>query len=203
MFTPILASQLADSNIEWWWQIVFVPIAIGALSALLSLLGSVYLASKSEWYRRLTRWEPYGRELWQRQIALYPEVFKTARAALDVVTTITPEGATSEQKERVRKSRQDAFSKLSVVRIETAVLLPSEFSEVYGEFIAHLIALVVDMEKARSPEARQDLRRTANKAKCLYEKLLNLAHQRGRRRPKQEHAKCDSQRNPGGRIDRS
>lgn len=174
MLTPILASQLSDTGVPWWWQTVFVPVAIGLLSASLSFLATLFLARRTEWYRRLTRWEPYGKELWLRQIAICSEIFQTAQPAMNVVTTFF-EQLTDEAKERLLASRREAFTKLYRVRIETSVFLPERFNQLYGKFIAYLTELAFGAEKKCSPELEQSLRRTWIEMQVVYQELLNEA----------------------------
>jgi len=171
MATPIfLISQLPDSGVVWWCQTVFVPLAIGLISTSLTFLAGLYLASRTEWYRRLARWEPYGKELWLHQITLFSEVFQTAEAAMNLAAYKAEELA-----EEARQSRREAFTNLARVRIDAAVFLPRRFNECYGKFLAHLTILAVDVEKQRFPELEQSLRRTWIDMRVLYDELLNEA----------------------------
>jgi hypothetical protein len=177
MLTPILASQLPDAAVPWWWQTVFVPVAIGLLSQLVSLVVLIVMARRTEWYHRLARWEPHGRDLWLRQMAIYPEVFKTAHVAMCVAGVAPEQQGTEEAKEHELKARREAFAKVDSVRVEAEMLLPEEFNKLYGTLLAHIttLAQATGGKFNPSPERQQDLRRDWINMNCHYGDLLNLA----------------------------
>lgn len=78
----LAASSTVDASIPWWLHALVVPVAVGMLSSLVGLAASLLLASRTEWYRRVFRWEPYSRELWLLQVRLYGEICQAAKKVL-------------------------------------------------------------------------------------------------------------------------
>jgi hypothetical protein len=92
--------------------------------------------------------------------------------AMNLVTYSTDQLA-DQAKERLLKSRGEAFTNLDRVRIESAVFLPENFNELYGKFIAHLVVLAQGADKKPSPESEQSLRSTWIQMNVLHNELLN------------------------------
>jgi hypothetical protein len=173
----ILAAQMPDTGVPWWWHAVFVPAAIGVLSSLLSFLAGLYLLTGTELYRRLARWEPYGREMWLRQVAIYSVALKSARSAMETGRAYAPAEASEEWKGRLRGARAEAFTKLGAAEIEASILLPKDFSEPYTELLARVryLADMTEEKSALTPEQAQDARRTWIDMQIRYRDLLKLA----------------------------
>ena len=61
---------------------VFLPLASAALGGVLSILVTLWVVTRTEWYRRLARWEPYGEKLWEKRTELYWSVCQSALEAM-------------------------------------------------------------------------------------------------------------------------
>ncbi len=136
----IFAAQPMDASIPWWWHDVFVPIAIGVLSATISVLGGLWVAGRTDWYRRLARWEPYSNELWLRQAALYGDICAAARRAMRTAFRMARERRDGEPDRTgpIRDEYQTAVSAMEELEVQACVILSERFNAAFSRFARHL-----------------------------------------------------------------
>ncbi len=111
MFSLTFTSGSPAHDLFWWWQTVVVPVLLGLLSSLLAFWASLYLARNTEWYRRLARWEPYGKELWLRNLDVYSEALRAARASMWIASTPANTRVGEEARPRELKILTDVMEK--------------------------------------------------------------------------------------------
>jgi hypothetical protein len=174
----IFAAQTLDPSVPWWWQIIFVPVAVGVLSSLLAFLAALYLATRTELYRRLARWEPFARDMWSRKVVLYVDAFGAARAAMDAVTVAIEELiAGTKETEAAHKIRQEAFTKLYGAQTETSILLTERVNDPYGELVWNLTKLGAAANDSTKPgsEQAESLWQCCRRVRAIYFRLLEAA----------------------------
>lgn len=77
MFPVLLATEAVQeaaaeghSGGPWWVSAILVPFVI----VILTNLFTFWVARQTEWYRRLSTWEPYGEQLWREKTQKYCEL---------------------------------------------------------------------------------------------------------------------------------
>jgi hypothetical protein len=133
----LFATNSASSlDVSWWWKDVFVPIGIGVLSPLLIGFLGFLAARQTEWYRRLSRWEPYGRDLWLLQVRLYGEICEAARIFSRTAYDRAFEWRDGEPEihDRLTQAYNEKKSTLDSLKIQSAILLYPKFNDVYNKF---------------------------------------------------------------------
>ncbi len=134
MFLLLLAAD-TEPNVPWWISTILVPVAIVLLTSVLSIVGVQWRISKTEWYRRLSRWEPYGERLWAIQRELYAEVCHAATEAVLAVQQFVwnwSKGEPEHNKPLLEEwsAKKEALASLDAQR---AILLSSNFNDTYQE----------------------------------------------------------------------
>jgi hypothetical protein len=126
MFSFILtfsASQSSDFSSSWeWWSVhIIFPAMLTVLTGAATFILLWYRLSKTEFYRRLSRGEPYGQELWTRQIELYVSVCKIAREAFEDVYSFVWHKKQNDQDNE--EKIPECFNKLESIWAEVSILL--------------------------------------------------------------------------------
>ena len=141
MFTPFVAlngpliSSVAD--VPWWWTVVIVPIAIALVTSLLSLLGGLWVVARTNWYRRLSLWEPYSRELWLLKMRLYTRICVAAWEEMIVTFAHVYDNRECDKEESTKSAEVygEKHARMQSLKIRSTVFLCSEFNEVLAQFI--------------------------------------------------------------------
>ncbi|OHB71132.1 MAG: hypothetical protein A2V70_14325 [Planctomycetes bacterium RBG_13_63_9] len=129
----------ADANLAsepWWYSDLFVPIGVGVLGSLLTLVGGLVILARTEWYRRLSRWERYSEQLWLQQVDLYSHVCVAASEVNGAARELVYQSrqADAEMERRLGSAYEEKSNALNVLRIKANVLLTSDFNEVLNNF---------------------------------------------------------------------
>ena len=182
MFTPFVAligpliSSVAD--VPWWWTAVIVPIAIALVTSLLSLLGGLWVVARTNWYRRLSLWEPYSRELWLLKMRLYTRICVAAWEEM-IVTYAHVYGNWACDKGESTKSSAEAYgekhAKMQSLKIRSTVFLCSEFNEVLARFIDANRMFASSYGSDPNSGWRKEAAKYHEEAMSFYEALLNTA----------------------------
>ena len=120
----------------WWVTNALVPFVAAVLGAVATIGAACWVVKKTEFYRRLARWEPFGDKLWAAQLDLYETIcqaaFEAMGAALDL--GFFCESNAPERGHKLTKTFCCERRKIQLLGIRAKVLLSSEFNQVYGEF---------------------------------------------------------------------
>ncbi|HEY4760820.1 MAG TPA: hypothetical protein VIH42_09595 [Thermoguttaceae bacterium] len=155
------------------WQDVFVPVAIGLLSPLVTgIFGFLYIR-QTKWYRRLSRWEPYGRELWLLQTKTYFEMCQAARIAMIAAYDKTWNCCDGESEHNMPLIQvyREKRAIMDTLAVQSSIILSKRFNEVYAEF-AH--TMFVFATSSKNDKGTHD---TCDKIQALYGELLEAARE--------------------------
>ena len=65
---------------------IVIPLVVTMLGGFFGVIAGLIVASRSETFRKLASWEPYARNLWDRQVAICTEVLSVANHAMNSAT---------------------------------------------------------------------------------------------------------------------
>jgi hypothetical protein len=165
--------SLADPSIPWWWKDVFVPVGVGVLSALLTWFAGFLTVRQTQWYRRLSRWEPYGRELWLLQAKIYGEVCQAASLAMLAAydKTWNCRNGDPERNTPFCRTYYERRAVLDALAVQSRILLGERFNDVYAQF-AHTM-----FEFSTASNSDPTTHDTCETMRALYGQLLDAARE--------------------------
>ena len=172
MFVPLFAAD-ADPSGPWWVTAILVPFGISVVS----IFGSLYLISRTEWYRRLARWEPYAEKLRTVQMDVYVGVCDAAtdamRQAYEYVNNVR-QGEREHNKPFLNAWRQKEAA-LRALDARTAILLSSQFNVAYNSFVHSLF--MFSTETGNDSDSRKRASEERDKLEDLCVELIYTARQ--------------------------
>lgn len=144
-------NNLPPLSYPWWVTNALVPAAISVLGSLLTLLIGITVASRTEWYHRLSRWESYGKDLWLIQVKLYIEIFEAAHRVMPAACNraFNWHDATQEKKQEFDNIYCSAKAKMDELRDRATILLNSSCFEIYQKLV-HRIYMVATSSGSNS-----------------------------------------------------
>jgi hypothetical protein len=159
----------------WWVTNALVPAAISVLGSLLTLLVGMAAASRKEWYRRLSTWEPYGEQLRLLQIKLYGEICQTAPKVMRAASNLAYHWKDGEPEidaplDHAYKAARDELDPLG---IQARILLAPTFNEVYTKFDHKVFMLAT--ANVSDPKERPVAKKDADEMYSLFGQLLEAA----------------------------
>ena len=168
-------SGVPTLSYPWWVTNALVPAAISVLGSLLTLLVSVARASRTEWYRRLSSWKPYGEQMRLLQIRLYGEICQAAPKAMRAACDRAYHWHDGEPEKN--KPLDDAYkvarAELDGLGIRARILLARTFNEVYTKF-DHKVFMIATATHS-SPNWRVTANKDADEMYSLFGQLLEAA----------------------------
>ena len=81
---------------------VFVPIGAAILGGIITLLVGWAIPSRTEWYRRLSRWEPYGEYAWKARFDIAVDMIKQTEMMMDAFHAATGKTSTAKAAEHAK-----------------------------------------------------------------------------------------------------
>ncbi|MGD0383324.1 MAG: hypothetical protein ABSA77_07390 [Thermoguttaceae bacterium] len=166
------ASQSSDFSSSWeWWSVhLIIPAMLTILTGAATFILLWYRLSKTEFYRRLSRGEPYSQELWTRQIVLYVSVCKIAREAFEDVYSFVWHKKQDDQDNEEIKNIPECFNKLESIWADVSILLSPSFNKVYSDFV-HQLGIFMTFIAASSGD--QELLKNAHECQLKTQKLCD------------------------------
>ena len=108
---------------------MFVPIGVGVLGSLLTLVGGLVILARTEWYRRLSRWERYSEQLWLQQVDLYSHVCVAASEVNGAARELVYQSrqADAGMGRRPGSAHEEKSKALKVLRVNANVFITNDF----------------------------------------------------------------------------
>jgi len=159
----------------WWVTNALVPAAISVLGSLLTLLVGMAAASRTEWYRRLSTWEPYGEQLRLLQIRLYGEICQAGPRAMRAACDLAYHWRDGEPEKNgpLDHAYKAAKDELDGLGIQARILLAPAFNEVYTKFDHKVFMLAT--ANLSAPKERLAANQNADEMYALFGQLLEAA----------------------------
>ena len=160
----------------FWVASVFVPFGVAVLGSLLTFAGAWFIASRTELYRRLSRWEPYSEQLRSQQIELYGDICQAAREAMVAAYDYVWNSKTGdpEHNKPLVSAHRNAQQKMESLGVLVPILASSHFNNAYKAF-SDKHSMFSTEAPDRDPPARQRASTYGNDMQDLYPNLLNAA----------------------------
>jgi len=162
------------------WETVVLPLVVGLGAALVggacTLVAAWLTISRTEWYRRLSRWEPYSERLWAFQIELYAKLCIAARNTMKSVHRLAwnvDRGAQQRCADLV-ENYEEAHSEMTALAVHGEVILSPKFNETYARFAKKVFLLA-----SSSPDPREREHKTSDSDEMfkLYGELVDAARE--------------------------
>ena len=133
------------------------------------------IATHTEWYRCLSRWEPYSKDLWLLQVRLYGEICQAAPEAMHAAYNLAYRWRDDdpEKNKPLDHTYKVAKAELDALGIQARIFLAPRFNEIYTKFDHKVFMLSADTQSA--PNWRLATDRDSDEMYALFGQLLEAA----------------------------
>jgi hypothetical protein len=176
---PLLCANWTGGPPPWWVSAFVVPLIVGVAAALVTVFAGIWTVRRTEWYRRLSRWEPFAEKRWCKQVELYATICQAAqeahiRARQYVFTSGRDE---PETEPRLLEAYQEAKRTLSSLDAQRVILLRNQFNVVFGDFDKNLFMFTTTPKDCPDVRVKERCYEYADSLLKLHTDLFDSARQ--------------------------